>query len=153
MLDRMSRQGNYIGMTQKCKQFLEAIYSTGAISKRTVYRSGQGAKGRGQLEKKLLSKVLHIFLGDCLPTDSDLNGHRKLQPGIIASLENHLTIKLDRTKLDKETHINQENDAAGCLFNGVHHIYNRINTAKNCEKDIEDSNIPNNIKDISLMKP
>ena len=147
-LDGMCHQGNYIGMTQKCKQFLECVYSVGAITKQTVYRSGQGAKGRGQLEKKLLSKVLHIFLGDCLPTDSDLNGHRKLQPGIIASLENHLTIKLDRTKLDKETHINQENDAAGCLFNGVNHIYNHINTAKAREKDIVDSNIHNNIKNI-----
>ena len=88
-----------------------------------MYRSGQGAKGRGQLEKKLLSEVLHIFLGDCLPADNNLNGHRKLQPGTVASLENHLTIKLDRTKLDKETHINQENDAAGRLFNGVNHIF------------------------------
>ncbi len=144
----MCCQGNYIEMTQKCKQFLESVYSAGAISERTVYRSGWGAKGRGQLEKKLLSEVLRIFLGDCLPADNDLNEYRKLHPGTIASLENHLTIKLDQTKLDKETHINQENDAAGCLFNGVNHIYNRINTAKNCEKDIEDSNIPNNIKDI-----
>ena len=115
-----------------------------------MYRSGQGAKGRGQLEKKLLSEVLHIFLGDCLPADNNLNGHRKLQPGTVASLENHLTIKLDRTrKLDKETHINQENDAAGRLFNGVNHIYNCINAAKKCEnKDIVDSNVPNNIEDI-----
>jgi hypothetical protein len=113
-----------------------------------VYRSGQGAKGRGQLEKTLLSKVLHIFLGDCLPADNNLNGHRKLQPGTIASLEDHLTTKLDQTKLDKETHIKQEHDAVGCLFIGVHHIYNRINVAKNCEKDIGASNEPNNIKDI-----
>ena len=147
-LDGMCCQGNYIGMTQKCKRFLECVYSAGAISERTVYRSGQGAKGRGQLEKKLLSKVLHIFLGDCLPTDSDLNGHHKLQTGTIASLKNHLTIKLDRTKLDNETHINQENDAAGCLFNGVIHIYIGINTANACEKDFVDSNIHNNIKDI-----
>ena len=123
-LDSMSRQGNFIGMMQKCKRFLESVYSAGTISERTVYRSGQGAKGRGQLEKKLLSKGLHIFLGDCLPADNDLNEHRTLQPGTIASLENHLTIKLDRTKLDKETCINQGINAAGHLFNGVHHIYN-----------------------------
>jgi hypothetical protein len=117
MLDRMSRQGNYIGMTQKCKQFLEAIYSTGAISKRTVYRSGQGAKGRGQLEKKLLSEMLHLLLGDgCLSAENHLNGHRKLQPGTIASLEDKLTIKVDRIKLDKETQINQDTMRCSMVF-------------------------------------
>ena len=34
------------------------------------------------------------------------------------------------------------------MFNGVHHIYNRINAAKKCEKDIGASNEPNYIKDI-----
>ncbi len=34
------------------------------------------------------------------------------------------------------------------MFNGVHHIYNRINVSKNHEKDIGASNKPTNIKDI-----
>jgi hypothetical protein len=95
-LDGMSQQGNYIRMTQKCKRFGEAVYSAGAISEQTVYRSGMGAKGRGQLEKKLLSEVLHLFLGDgCLPSNSALNWQHKLQPGTIAALEDQLMTKLD----------------------------------------------------------
>jgi hypothetical protein len=36
-LDGMRRQGNYIGMTQRCKRFLETVYSAGAITVRKVY--------------------------------------------------------------------------------------------------------------------
>jgi hypothetical protein len=32
-LDGMSRQGNYIGMTQRCKHFLETVYSVGPSQK------------------------------------------------------------------------------------------------------------------------
>jgi len=38
---------------------------------------------------------------------------------------------LDRKKLDEETRINSEDDAAKRLFNGVVHIYNRINQLMN----------------------
>jgi hypothetical protein len=45
-------------------------------------------------------------------------------------MEKQLITKLDRTRLDKETRINRDDNVASCLFNGVHHIYNRINVAK-----------------------
>jgi hypothetical protein len=81
-LEGMCRQGHYVGMTQRCKRFVDAIYSAGTITERTVYRSGMGASGRGQLEKMLLSEAMHLFLGD-----SAGNTERKLQPGAIAALE------------------------------------------------------------------
>jgi hypothetical protein len=138
-----------IGMTQRCKRFLEAVYSAGAISEQAVYRSGTGAKGKGQLEKQLLSEALHLFLGDgCLPVDIALCWKRKLQHGTIAALEKKLTTKLDRTRLDKETRINWDDDAASHLFNGVHHIYNRINVAKSREVEVGGRSLPNNIKDV-----
>ncbi len=45
-------------------------------------------------------------------------------------LEKELKTKLDSSQLDKETWINCEDEAASCLFNGVLHMYNRINIAK-----------------------
>ncbi len=63
-LDGMSRQGHYIGMTQRCKHFLETVYLARAITERAVYCSGNGAKGHGQLERKLLWEVIDLFLGD-----------------------------------------------------------------------------------------
>ncbi len=100
---------------------MEAVYSAGAILERAV--SGTGAKGKGQLEKQLLSKALHLFIGDdCLPVNDAFCRKRTLQHGTIAALEKQLTTKLDQTRLDKETRINQDNDAASRLFNSVHHI-------------------------------
>jgi hypothetical protein len=55
-LDGMSHQGNYVGMTQRCNQFLETVYSAGSIAEREVYYSGTGAKGHGQQEKKLYGR-------------------------------------------------------------------------------------------------
>ena len=46
-----------------------------------------------------------------------------------------ITTKLDQTRLDKETMINREDDAASRLFNGVQHMYNHINVAKSREKE------------------
>jgi hypothetical protein len=93
----MSRQGNYIGMTQSCKQFLEAVYSVGSITERVVYRSGMGAKGNGQLEQTLLWGVMELFLGDCVPLPADVHcySERKLELGAIASLEKELTTMID----------------------------------------------------------
>ncbi len=134
----MRRQGNYIGMTQQCKWFLECIYSAGAITEREVYCSGTGAKGHGQQEKKLLREVIDLFLGDCIPLRNDSLRYfvRKLDHGTISALEKQLTTKLDRTRLEKECRMNSEDDAASRLFSGVHHIYNRINVAKNREQDM-----------------
>ncbi len=46
-LDGMSRQGNYITMTQQCKQFLETVYLAGFITKRALYRCRTGEKVNG----------------------------------------------------------------------------------------------------------
>lgn len=139
----MCRQGHYVGMTQRCKRFVDAIYSAGAIAERTVYRSGMGASGRGQLEKMLLSEALHLFLGDTAGISE-----RKLQPGAIAALESRLKTKLDRKKLDQETCINSEDDAANRLFNGVVHIYNRINLASNRDVNVGADTLPENVRDV-----
>ena len=131
-LEGMCRQGHYVGITQRCKRFIDAIYSAGSISERTVYRSGMGAMGRGQLEKMLLTEAVHLFLGDgCLNRINEQNFEQKLQPGAIAVLENQLKTKLNRKQLDQETRINSEDDAANRLFNRVVHIYNRINQLMN----------------------
>ena len=116
-LEGMCRQGHYVGITQRCKRFIDAIYSAGTISKRTVYRSGMGAMGRGQLEKMLLADAVHLFLGDgCLSHDNKQNFERKLQPGAISALENQLKTKLDRKQVDQETRINSEDDTTNCYL-------------------------------------
>ncbi len=92
-----------------------------------MYYSGTGAKGHGQHEKKkLLWEVIDLFLGDCVPPMNDSHQYLdcKLEHGTISALEKQLTTKLHRTRLEKETRINREDDAASRLFNGVHHIYN-----------------------------
>jgi len=74
LLEGMCCQGHYGGITQRCKHFIDAIYSAGSISERTVYRSGMGAMGTGQLEKMLLAEAVHLFLGDgCLSQDNEQN--------------------------------------------------------------------------------
>ena len=124
-------------------------YSAGSISERTVYCSGMGAKGKGQLEKMLLAEAVHLFLGDdCLSHDNEQNFERKLQPGAIAALKNQLKIKLDRKQLDQETCINSEDDAANRLFNGVVHIYNHINQLTNQEANVGGGTLPDNVKDV-----
>jgi hypothetical protein len=105
-LNGMSRQGNYTGMMQGCKQFMETVYLAGAITKRAVYRSGYAAKGSEQMEKKILWEVMELFLlGDCLPLQMDVHRYfvPKLEPSAIAALEKQLTANLDRTRLDKES--------------------------------------------------
>jgi len=45
-LEGMSRQGQFLGLTQKCKRVIETIYSPGAIVvDRIVHWSGSGSKG------------------------------------------------------------------------------------------------------------
>jgi hypothetical protein len=61
-IDEMSQRGNYIGMIQQCKRFLETVYSAGTITERKDYQSGTGAKGNGLLERKLLCEVNHLSL-------------------------------------------------------------------------------------------
>ncbi len=53
-----------------------------------MYRSGMGAKGKGQLEKMLLAEAVavHLFLGDdCLSHKNEQNFEQKLQPGANSS--------------------------------------------------------------------
>jgi hypothetical protein len=54
----MSRQGQFIGLTQKAKRVIETTYSMGAITNRIVHRSGNGSKGNHLPEKKLIAKVI-----------------------------------------------------------------------------------------------
>ena len=97
----------------------------------------------------LLADAVHLFLGDgCLSHDNEQNFERKLQTGAIAALENQLKTKLDRKQLDQETRINSEDDAANCLFNGVVHIYNRINQLTNREENVGGGTLPDNVKDV-----
>ena len=149
-LDGMCRQGNLIGMTQRCKCFLEVVYSSGDISERVVHRSGMGAKGHEQSEWRLLWEIIDLFLGDSvLPlTNQHDYCHRKLENKTIAKLDKLITTKLDRTRLDKECRINWEDDSASRLFNGVQHMYNRINIMKSREKEVVSSvGMPDNMAD------
>jgi hypothetical protein len=66
----------------------------------------------------------------------------------MAALENQLKTKLDRTKLDQETCINSDDDAANRLFNGIVHIYNRINQATNQEVNVVADGLPDNVRDV-----
>ncbi len=101
------------------------------------------------LKTEALSEALQLFVGDgCLPVNDAFCWKRQLQHGTIAALEKQLTTKLDRTRLDKETCIKKDDDTASRLFNGVHHIYNRINVAKSQEVEVGGSSLPNNIKDV-----
>ena len=108
-----------------------------------------GATGGGQVEKMLLAEAVHLFLGDgYLSHNNELNFERKLQPGAIAALENQLKTKLDPTKLHEESCINREDDAANRLFNGVVHIYNRINQLANRKGNVGEGELPENVKDV-----
>ena len=65
------------------------------------------------------------------------------------SFDKMITTKLDRTRLDKESMINREDDGASRLFNGIQHMYNRINVTKSREKEVVSTvGIPDNIADI-----
>jgi hypothetical protein len=120
-LDGMSRQGQFIGLTQKAKRVVETIYSPGAIAHHIVYRSGTGSKGNGSPEKKrLFSEVIGLFLGN--PFDKN-TGDRVLEQGFMMTLSGLITTKLNRKKLDQETTFIQHKDSAGKLLNGVNHIY------------------------------
>ncbi len=54
--------------------------------------------------------------------------------------------KLDRSTLEKKSRINWDNDAASRLFNGVHHIYNRINVVKSHKQKVIENNVPSIMK-------
>ena len=121
-LDGMSRQGQFIGLTQKAKRVVERIYSPGAIAHHIVHRSGTGSKGNGSPdpEKKLICEVICFFLGN--PFDEN-NGGRVLEQGFMMTLGRLITTKLDRKKLDQEMTFIQHEDLAGILLNAVNHIY------------------------------
>jgi hypothetical protein len=149
-LDGMTRKGNYIGMTQRCKCFLGTVYSAGAIAERAVYHSGNRAKGHRQPKRKLLWEVIDLFLGDCFPFLNNKHAQlvRQLEFRSIPVQEKKLRTRLDRSHLDKESQINHEDDSASRLFKGVHHIYNHINIAKSCEQEVDGNSLPGKITDI-----
>ncbi len=126
-LDGMSRQGQFIGLTQKAKWVVETIHSPGAIAHCIVHRSGTGSKGNCSPEKKLIGEVIGLFLGN--PFNKN-NGGRVLEQGFMMTLDRPITTKLDRKKLDQETTLIQHEDSAGILLNGVNHIYGRISVSR-----------------------
>jgi hypothetical protein len=130
-LEGMSRQGQFIGLTQKEKRVVEMIYSTGAITNRIVHRSGNGSKGNCSPEKKLIAKVISLFLGN--PFDQG-NAGRLLETRFMITLQPLITTKLDQKKLEKEISFIQHEDSAGILLNGVNHIHGRINVSKEREQ-------------------
>jgi hypothetical protein len=122
-LEGMSRQGQFLGLTKKCKRVIETIYSPGAIIDRIVHRSGTGSKGNCSQEKVLISEVIGLFLGE--PFDKRNQG-RVLKHGHMNTLQQNITTKLDRKTLEREISYIQHEDSAGILLNGVNHIYARI---------------------------
>ena len=128
-LDGMSRQGQFIGLTQKAKRVIETIYLPGAIAHCIVHHSGTGSKSKGNCtpEKKLISEVIGLFLGN--PFDIN-NGGRVLEQGFMMTLGGLITTKLNRKKLDQETTLIQHVDSAGILLNGVNHIYGQISVSR-----------------------
>jgi hypothetical protein len=129
-LDGMSRQGQFIGLTQKAKRVVETIYSPGAIAHCIVHRSRTGSKVNGSPEKKLICEVICLFLGN--PFDEN-NGSRVLEHGFMMTLGRLITTKLDRKKLDQDMTFILHEDLAGILINGVNHIYGRISISREQE--------------------
>jgi hypothetical protein len=97
-----------------------------------------------------MGQDLEIFLCDCVPLRSDVDCYLewKLEEGAIAALDKQLTTKLDRSRLNKELEINQDNVAVSQLFNSAHHIYNCINAAKSREQEVAGNSVPDNMKDV-----
>jgi hypothetical protein len=69
-LDGMSRQGQFISLTQKAKCVVEMVYSLGAISDRIIHRSSTGSKGNCTPEKILIGEVIGLFLGNLFYQDN-----------------------------------------------------------------------------------
>jgi hypothetical protein len=63
MLEGMSRQGQFIGLTQRAKRVAETIYSLGSIIEQIVHRSGTGSTGNCTPAKTLIGEVIGLFLG------------------------------------------------------------------------------------------
>ena len=65
------------------------------------------------------------------------------------SFDKMITTKLDLMRLDKESLINREDNGASRLFNGIQHMYNRINVTKSREKEVVSTvGIPDNMADV-----
>ncbi len=79
-LEGMSRQGQFIGLTQRAKRVVKTINSPGSIIERIVHRSGTGSKGNCTPEKTLIGEVIGLFLGH--PFDPG-NAARKLESGFM----------------------------------------------------------------------
>jgi hypothetical protein len=107
------------------------IYSVGAIKNCIIHRSGTGSKGNCSPEKRLIAKVISLFLGN--PFDPG-NAGWLLETRSMMTLQPLIKTKLDRKKLDKEISFIQHKDLAGILLNGVNHIYSRINVLKEQEQ-------------------
>ncbi len=104
----MSRQGQFIGLTQKAKHDVETIYSPGSISECTIHRSRTGSKGNCTSEKTLIGEVVTLILHN--PFDP-ANVGRVLESRYMLTLEHAISAKLDRKKLETETTFIQHDDS------------------------------------------
>jgi hypothetical protein len=118
---------------------VETIYSPGAIAHCIVHCSGTGSKGNCSPEKKLISEVIGLFLGN--PFDKN-NGGGVLEQGFMMTLGGLITTKLNRKKLDQETTLIQHVDSAGILLNGVNHIYGQISVSRERERSSKNGKVP-----------
>jgi hypothetical protein len=144
ILNGMSRQGQFIGLTQKSKRVVETIYSAGSISDCIIHRSGMGSRGNCTLEKTFIDKVVCFFL--CNPFDP-ANLGRVLKSGYMFELQLLITTKLDKKKLDTETAFIQHKDSARVLLNGVNIIHDRIRTREQCKQTHTDE-LPEGINNV-----
>ena len=144
-LDETSRQGQFLGLTKKCKRVIETIYSPGAIIDCIVHCSRTGSKGNCSQEKMLISEVVGLFLGD--PFDKHNLG-QKLRDGYMMTLQGNIKTKLDRKRLEREMTYIQHEDSAGILLNGVNHIYGRIAFHRERERQSNLEQLPENLHDI-----
>ncbi len=98
MLEGMSQQRQFISLTQKAKQVVETIYSSGPITKRIFHQSGTGLKGNCTAKKQLINEVIWLFLGNLFDV---ANGHRRLDSAFMMTLQPFIKTQLNRTRLER----------------------------------------------------
>ena len=87
LLEGMSRQGQFIRLTQKAKHIVETIYSPGTITECIVHCSGTGSKGNCTPEKILIGEVIGLFQSDQF---DERNSSQDLEHEFVVSLHGKL---------------------------------------------------------------
>ena len=129
----MCRQGNFIGLTKRCKRVHEMFYGVGKMLEREVYRSGTGSKGNQTPEKQLLYQFWNLYLGDvAAKLDPNIQyAGRQFDPKFVTGLEGPLKpfIKaLKRQKLEEEMKGTSIVDSSTQILNGIANVYRNIYT-------------------------